>query len=128
LARERKTCGKLAAGSRCRTQGTPVIVAAQSLAVFDDGGKRRSDIVTALFKFKATLRICREALGLILYTDYVHYFQIAGMVLLVAMIGAIILTFRSREGIKKQDVAKQVGRKREEGYELVDIKPGQGLS
>ncbi len=69
-----------------------------------------------------------EALGLILYTDYVHYFQIAGMVLLVAMIGAIILTFRTREGIKKQDPAKQVGRKREEGYELVDIKPGQGLS
>ena len=69
-----------------------------------------------------------EALGLILYTDYVHYFQIAGMVLLVAMIGAIILTFRTREGIKKQDAAAQVARKREEGYELVDIKPGQGLS
>ena len=50
------------------------------------------------------------------------------MVLLVAMIGAIILTFRSREGIKTQDVAKQTGRKREEGFELVDIKPGQGLS
>jgi NADH-quinone oxidoreductase subunit J len=69
-----------------------------------------------------------EALGLILYTDYVHYFQIAGMILLIAMIGAILLTFRTREGIKKQDPAKQVGRKREEGYELVDIKPGQGLS
>ena len=69
-----------------------------------------------------------EALGMILYTDYVHYFQIAGMVLLVAMIGAIILTFRTREGIKKQDPAKQVGRKAEDGYELVDIKPGQGLS
>ena len=69
-----------------------------------------------------------EALGLILYTDYVHYFQIAGMVLLVAMIGAIILTFRTREGIKKQDPAAQVARKREDGYELVDIKPGQGLS
>ncbi|WP_425407935.1 NADH-quinone oxidoreductase subunit J [Hyphococcus sp.] len=69
-----------------------------------------------------------ESLGLILYTDYVHYFQIAGMVLLVAMIGAIILTFRTREGVKKQDPAKQVGRKREDGYELVDIKPGQGLS
>ena len=69
-----------------------------------------------------------EALGLILYTDYVHYFQIAGMILLVAMIGAIILTFRTREGIKKQDPAAQVARKREEGYELVDIKPGQGLS
>lgn len=69
-----------------------------------------------------------EALGLILYTDYVHYFQIAGIVLLVAMIGAIILTFRTREGIKKQDPGAQVGRKREDGYELVDIKPGQGLS
>ena len=69
-----------------------------------------------------------EEIGLILYTDYVHYFQIAGMILLVAMIGAIVLTFRAREGVKKQDPAEQVGRKREEGYELVDIKPGQGLS
>ena len=69
-----------------------------------------------------------EALGLILYTDYVHYFQIAGMILLVAMIGAIILTFRTREGVKKQDAAKQIGRKREEGVELVHIQPGQGLS
>lgn len=69
-----------------------------------------------------------EEIGLILYTDYVHYFQIAGMILLVAMIGAIVLTFRVREGVKKQDPAAQVGRKREEGYELIDIKPGQGLS
>lgn len=69
-----------------------------------------------------------EALGLILYTDYVHYFQIAGIVLLVAMIGAIILTFRTREGVKKQDPAAQVARKREEGVELVDVKSGQGLS
>ncbi len=69
-----------------------------------------------------------EALGLILYTDYIHYFQIAGIILLVAMIGAIILTFRTREGIKKQDPAAQVARKREEGVELVDIKSGQGLS
>lgn len=69
-----------------------------------------------------------EALGLILYTDYVHYFQIAGIVLLVAMIGAILLTFRTREGIKKQDVVAQVGRKREDGVELVDIGSGQGLS
>ena len=69
-----------------------------------------------------------EALGLILYTDYVHFFQIAGMVLLVAMIGAIILTFRTREGIKKQDPAAQVARKREEGVELKDIPSGQGLT
>ena len=69
-----------------------------------------------------------EALGLILYTDYIHYFQIAGMVLLVAMIGAIILTFRHRDGIKKQDPAAQVARKREEGVALVDLPKGQGLN
>ena len=69
-----------------------------------------------------------EALGLILYTDYVHYFQIAGIVLLVAMVGAIVLTFRTREGVRKQDPARQVARRREEGVELVDVKSGQGLS
>jgi NADH-quinone oxidoreductase subunit J len=68
-----------------------------------------------------------EALGLILYTDYVHYFQIAGVVLLVAMIGAIVLTFRTREGIKKQDPAEQVGRKRAESVELIKVKSGQGI-
>ncbi len=66
-----------------------------------------------------------EALGLVLYTDYVHLFQIAGMVLLVAMIGAIVLTFRTREGVKKQDPAEQVARGRD--VELVDIQSGQGL-
>ncbi|MBI1366501.1 MAG: NADH-quinone oxidoreductase subunit J [Alphaproteobacteria bacterium] len=68
-----------------------------------------------------------EALGLILYTDYVHYFQIAGVVLLIAMIGAIILTFRTREGVKKQDAARQIGRKREESVEVVHVKTGQGI-
>jgi len=67
-----------------------------------------------------------EAIGLVLYTDYIHFFQIAGMILLVAMIGAIILTFRTREGIKKQDPAEQVARGRD--VELVDVPSGQGLS
>jgi NADH-quinone oxidoreductase subunit J len=68
-----------------------------------------------------------EALGAILYTDYVHYFQIAGIVLLVAMIGAIVLTFRERQGVRRQDIARQVGRRREEGVELVKVHSGQGL-
>ena len=68
-----------------------------------------------------------EALGLILYTDYVHYFQIAGIVLLVAMIGAIVLTFREREGIKKQNAFDQVSRRRDEGVEIVSVKSGAGL-
>ena len=68
-----------------------------------------------------------EAFGLVLYTDYIHYFQIAGMVLLVAMIGAIVLTFRERAGIKKQDPAAQVARSREEGVEVVKVPTGQGI-
>ncbi len=68
-----------------------------------------------------------EQFGLVLYTDYIHYFQIAGMVLLVAMIGAIVLTFRTREGIKKQDPVAQAGRKREEGVEVVKVPTGQGI-
>ncbi|MEZ5994496.1 MAG: NADH-quinone oxidoreductase subunit J [Hyphomonadaceae bacterium] len=68
-----------------------------------------------------------EAIGRVLYTDYLLAFQLAGLVLLVAMIGAIVLTLRQRPGVKKQDIAAQVGRKRSEGVELKDIRPGQGL-
>ena len=68
-----------------------------------------------------------EGLGLILYTDYVHYFQIAGMVLLVAMIGAIVLTFRTREGVRKQDPAAQVARRRAASVELKKVETGQGI-
>jgi len=68
-----------------------------------------------------------EAIGRVLYTDYVLLFQSAGMLLLVAMIGAIVLTLRHREGVKRQSIADQVNRKREEGVELVKVEPGQGL-
>ncbi len=68
-----------------------------------------------------------EGLGLVLYTDYVHYFQIAGMILLIAMIGAIVLTFRTREGVRKQDPAAQVARKREASVELKKVNTGQGI-
>jgi NADH-quinone oxidoreductase subunit J len=68
-----------------------------------------------------------EALGLVLYTKYVHVFQGAGMVLLVAMIGAIVLTHRYREGVKRQNAHQQVGRRREEAVELRKVRPGEGL-
>jgi len=68
-----------------------------------------------------------EAIGRVLYTDYILVFQLAGLVLLVAMIGAIVLTLRHRPGVKKQDIAAQVGRRRSEAVELKDIRPGQGL-
>ena len=67
-----------------------------------------------------------EALGRILYTDYIYYFQLAGLVLLVAMIGAIVLTLRSRPGVRKQSIRVQVAREPAETMVLVDVKPGQG--
>ncbi len=67
-----------------------------------------------------------EALGRILYTDYVYYFQIAGLVLLVAMIGAIVLTLRSRPGVRRQNIAVQNARTAAMAVEMVDIKPGEG--
>lgn len=67
------------------------------------------------------------ALGEILYTRYAYLFQGAGLILLLAMVGAIVLTLRQREGVKRQKVAEQVGRRRDEAVALVKVKPGQGL-
>nr|WP_203294409.1 NADH-quinone oxidoreductase subunit J [Maricaulis parjimensis] len=68
-----------------------------------------------------------EALGTVIYDQYVYFFQAAGLVLLVAMIGAIVLTLRHKEGVKRQSVTAQVGRDRNEAIEMLDIKPGQGI-
>ena len=67
------------------------------------------------------------ALGMLLYTRYVFLFQAAGLVLLVAMIGAIVLTHRRREGVKRQDVLTQMYRDSATAVELRDVKPGQGI-
>ena len=68
-----------------------------------------------------------EALGRILYTQYIYYFQAAGLVLLVAMIGAIVLTLRHKGGVKRQDVARQVARGPATAIEIRKVKPGQGI-
>ncbi len=68
-----------------------------------------------------------QALGGVIYTKYVYLFQAAGMVLLVAMIGAIVLTLRQREGVRKQSISAQVSRRREEGVELKDVPTGSGV-
>ena len=69
-----------------------------------------------------------EALGLVLYTRYVYFFEVAGMVLLVAMIGAIVLTLRHKPNVKRQNIADQVARTREAAVELKHVRPGQGLT
>ncbi|PIE14476.1 MAG: NADH:ubiquinone oxidoreductase subunit J [Rhodobacterales bacterium] len=67
------------------------------------------------------------ALGLLLYDQYFLLFQLAGLILLVAMIGAIVLTLRHRDNVKRQDVLQQMWRDPAEAMELKDVKPGQGL-
>jgi NADH-quinone oxidoreductase subunit J len=68
-----------------------------------------------------------HSLGQILYTDYIHVFQISGMILLVAMIGAIVLTFRKREGVKIQSYIKQISRERSEGVEVLEVPSNRGV-
>ena len=68
-----------------------------------------------------------HSLGKILYTDYIHIFQISGMILLIAMIGAIVLTFRQREGVKKQSYIKQISRERSEGVEVLEVSSNKGV-
>ena len=68
-----------------------------------------------------------HSLGQILYTDYIHVFQISGMILLVAMIGAIVLTFRQRSGVKRQSYIKQISRERVEGVEVLEVQSNKGV-
>ena len=68
-----------------------------------------------------------HSLGLVLYTDYIHIFQISGMILLIAMIGAIVLTYRRREGVKTQSYLKQISRERSEGIEVLEVQSNKGV-
>ena len=68
-----------------------------------------------------------HSLGQVLYTDYIHIFQISGMILLIAMIGAIVLTYRQREGVKKQSYIKQISRERSEGVEVLEVESNKGV-
>ena len=79
----------------------------------------RSDILTGVSN--------THSLGQILYTDYIHLFQLSGMILLIAMIGAIVLTFRKREGVKVQSYVKQISRERSDGVEVLEVPSNKGV-
>ena len=68
-----------------------------------------------------------HAIGYVLYTDYIHIFQLSGMILLVAMIGAIVLTFRQRSGVKRQSYLSQISRERSDGVEVIDVESNKGV-
>ena len=79
-----------------------------------------------------TIQISNEisnthSLGQILYTDYIYVFQISGMILLVAMVGAIVLTYRKRAGVKTQSYIKQISRERSEGIEVLEVPSNKGV-
>ena len=86
--------------------------------------KASSDINNSLTQINVSNT---HSLGQILYTDYIHVFQISGMILLVAMIGAIVLTFRERAGVKRQSYIKQISRERSEGVEVLEVPSNKGV-
>ncbi len=68
-----------------------------------------------------------HSLGEVIYTDFIHLFQLSGIILLVAMIGAIVLTFRQREGLKRQSYIRQISREKKEGVKLVEVENNKGV-
>jgi len=101
-------------------------VAAELVIVITTRAFRQDAPAAATNPVSADLNVT-EALGQILYTDYFLLFQMSGLVLLVAMIGAITLTLRKREGVKRQTITVQNSRTREESVEVVSVPTGQGV-
>ena len=97
------------------------------LLIVIGGWKYKPDLVSAVSLEINPVTSNTHALGNIIYTDYIHLFQLSGMILLVAMVGAIVLTFRKRDGIKRQNYFKQVSRERSESVELVEVKNNKGV-
>ena len=98
------------------------------LIVVVGGWKFKPNLEPGSFNLNVTSdKTNTHSIGEVLYTDYIHLFQLSGMILLVAMIGAIVLTFRKRSGIKKQSYFRQISRERSEGVELVDVKNNKGV-
>ena len=90
------------------------------------GGWKYKDTFSPISDVKFNLSNT-HALGNVLYTEYIHLFQISGMILLIAMIGAITLTFSKRENIKRQNYFDQIQREKSSGVELVDVESGKGV-
>ena len=97
------------------------------LIIVIGGWKYKPDLLDSIAIEINTDLTNTQSLGSVIYTDYIHLFQLSGMVLLVAMIGAIVLTFRQRSGVKRQSYFKQISRDRKDGIELVDVENNKGI-
>jgi NADH-quinone oxidoreductase subunit J len=118
--------------ARNSSQHIPIGIIISAIIFFEliiviGGWKFKPDIVTSM-----SLNIDQNvsnthSIGYVLYTDYIHIFQLSGMILLVAMIGAIVLTFRQRAGVKKQSYFSQISRERSEAIEIIDVEKNKGI-
>jgi len=119
--------------SATSSQHIPVGLIISTLIFFEliiviGGWKYKPDLFNSN-NFNITSEVSNtHSLGQVLYTDYIHVFQISGMILLIAMIGAIVLTFRQRDGVKKQSYIKQISRERSEGVEVLKVPFNKGVN
>jgi NADH-quinone oxidoreductase subunit J len=97
------------------------------LIIVIGGWKFKPDLVTSMSLTIDQNISNTHSIGHILYTDYIHVFQLSGMLLLVAMIGAIVLTFRQRTGVKRQSYFNQISRERADGVEMIDVPRNKGV-
>ena len=97
------------------------------LIIVIGGWKYKPDLLNSLSLNISTEVTNTKSIGNVLYTDYILLFQISGMILLVAMIGAIVLTYRERAGVKRQSYVKQISRERDEGVDLVEAERNKGV-
>ena len=97
------------------------------LIIVIGGWKYKPDLLSSSTIIISETTTNTHSLGNVLYTEYIHLFQLSGMILLVAMIGAIVLTFRERTGVKRQSYIKQISREKKDGVELVEVEKNQGV-
>ena len=98
------------------------------LIIVIGGWKYKPDLIVTSSNLGVSFNTTNtHSIGEVLYTDYIHLFQLSGMILLVAMIGAIVLTFRKRSGLKRQSYFKQISRERSESVELVNVENKKGV-
>ncbi len=116
-----------------RSDHIPVGLIISTLIFFEliiviGGWKYKPDLFDKIKATPTEIVSNTHSLGQVLYTDYIHIFQISGMILLVAMIGAIVLTFRQREGLKTQNYVQQISRERSDGVEVLKVETKKGVN
>ena len=123
---EQKHLGLLGKSTHIPTGLIVSVLILLELLVVVGGWKYKEDAMSSSTLVLSNISNTHQ-LGLVMYTDYILYFQLAGIVLLLAMIGAILLTFRERKGVKKQSYVNQISRGPSTAVELIEVKSNQGV-